>query len=115
MAYDEDNLYFAFKCFDREPDKIKASITARDNIRAEDFVCVNLDTYNDQQSLTAFYVNAFGIQMDSRYMNGNEDASIDYIWYSAGKLVLDGYVVEMQIPLKSIRYTNSNPVKCPFS
>ena len=52
--------------------------------------------------------------MDSRFMNKKEDTSIDYVWYSAGKLVLDGYTVEMQIPLKSIRYTNSNPVKMPI-
>lgn len=83
MAYDEDNLYFAFKCYDREPDKIKASITSRDNIGSEDWVCLNLDTYNDQQSITAFYVNPFGIQGDSRYMSGNEDPSIDYVWYSS--------------------------------
>jgi len=111
MAYDEDNLYFAFKCYDKEIDKIKSSITSRDNIRDEDWICVNLDTYNDQQSLTAFYVNPFGIQMDSRYMSGNEDTSIDYIWFSSGKIDSEGYTVEMQIPLKSIRYANSKPVK----
>ncbi|MCK7527725.1 MAG: hypothetical protein MZV64_63990 [Ignavibacteriales bacterium] len=33
MAYDAENLYFAFKCYDREPDKIKASVANRDTIR----------------------------------------------------------------------------------
>ena len=32
-AYDNENLYFAFRCFDSQADQIKASITARDNIR----------------------------------------------------------------------------------
>ncbi len=111
IAYDRDNLYFAFKCYDTEPNKIKASITARDNISDEDWVCVNLDTYNDQQSLSAFYVNPFGIQMDSRFMSGNEDASIDLVWYSSGKLNDEGYSVEIQIPLKSIRYSSGSPVE----
>lgn len=37
-AYDRENIYFAFRCFDSEPDKIKASVTSRDNIRPDDWV-----------------------------------------------------------------------------
>ena len=29
-AYDRENLYFALRCFDRQPDKIKASVSNRD-------------------------------------------------------------------------------------
>ena len=60
-AYDQENLYFAYRCFDKEPAKIKASITARDTIHQDDWVCLNLDTFNDQQSLYALYVNPLGI------------------------------------------------------
>ena len=109
-AYDSENLYFAFYCHDREPDKIKSSISSRDNIRPDDWVCINLDTFNDHQSLYAFYVNPFGIQTDSRFAAGQEDFSADYIWHSAGKLQDDGYTVEIQIPLKSIRYSEGDPV-----
>ena len=42
-AYDRENLYFAFRCFDSQPDKIKASVTARDKIRPDDWICLNLD------------------------------------------------------------------------
>ena len=31
-AYDCENLYFAYRCFDQEPSRIKTSITARDTI-----------------------------------------------------------------------------------
>jgi hypothetical protein len=51
MSYDEENLYFAFRCYDNEPDKIKVSVDARDKIRQDDWVCVNLDSYNDHQTL----------------------------------------------------------------
>ncbi|MFC2134127.1 DUF5916 domain-containing protein [Bacteroidota bacterium] len=111
MAYDKENLYYAYKCYDSEPDKIKASVTNRDNIRAEDWICINLDSFNDQQSLYAFYVNPLGIQADSRFAGGTEDTGIDFVWYSAGKIDDDGYTVEIQIPLKSIRYSNGNPVE----
>lgn len=104
MAYDAENLYFAFRCYDREPDKIKASLADRDTIRADDFICINLDSFNDRQSLYAFYVNPLGIQADSRFAGGTEDFSVDFVWASAGRLDPDGYSVEMAVPFKSIRY-----------
>ena len=109
-AYDSENLYFAFRCYDKNPDKIKNSMSSRDNIRNDDWVCINLDSFADQQSLYAFYVNPNGIQMDSRYAAGQEDFSADFVWYSAGKILPDGYSIEIDIPLKSIRYSNNNPV-----
>ncbi|HEX9009713.1 MAG TPA: carbohydrate binding family 9 domain-containing protein, partial [Holophagaceae bacterium] len=72
MAYDRDNLYFAFRCFDPHPEKIKASVAKRDDMVRDDFVCINLDTFNDQQSLYAFYVNPLGIQGDSRFASNKE-------------------------------------------
>ena len=111
MLYDEENIYFAFKCYDSEPDKIKASVNSRDNIRADDWVCINLDSFNDHQSLYAFYVNPHGIQMDSRFSSNQEDASVDFVWYSAGIPDSEGYTIEMQIPLKSIRFSSREPVE----
>lgn len=104
MAYDRDNIYFAFRCFDAEPDKIKAAVSRRDDVFNDDFVCINLDTFSDQQSLYAFYVNPLGIQGDSRFASNKEDFSVDMVWSSAGKIDTQGYAVEMRIPLKSIRY-----------
>lgn len=110
-AYDKENIYFAYQCFDKEPEKIKASLTNRDNIRPDDWICVNLDSFNDQQSLYAFYVNPFGIQMDSKSTGNSEDTGMDFIWHSGAKVNQDGYIVEVQIPLKSIRYADTNPVQ----
>lgn len=109
-GYDSQNLYFAFRCYDSEPDKIKTSINSRDNIRSDDWVCINLDSFFDQQSLYAFYVNPNGIQTDSRYAANIEDFSADFVWYSAGQVLSDGYSIEISIPLKSIRYADKDPV-----
>ncbi|HOW84648.1 MAG TPA: DUF5916 domain-containing protein [Candidatus Aminicenantes bacterium] len=111
MAYDAENLYFAFKCYDREPDKIKAAVAGRDTITSDDFICINLDSFNDQQSLYAFYVNPLGIQADSRYAGGTEDFSVDFVWTSAGRIDPDGYSVEMAVPFKSIRYAGKRKVE----
>ena len=76
MAYDSENLYFAFKCYDDDPDKIKASLSNRDNINKDDWICINLDSYNDHQALYALYVNPFGIQGDTRFAGGHEDPGV---------------------------------------
>jgi len=111
MAYDAENLYFAFRCHDRTPDRIKASMASRDTIMTDDFVCINLDSFNDQQALYAFYVNPLGIQGDSRFASNVEDFSADFVWSSAGRLNPDGYTVEMRIPFKSIRYAGKERVQ----
>ena len=111
MAYDAENLYFAFKCYDREPDKIKAAVASRDSIRSDDFICINLDTFNDQQALSAFYVNPLGIQTDSRWASGKEDFSADFVWESAGRIDADGYTIELRVPFKSIRYAGKKRVE----
>jgi len=110
MAYDGSSIYFAFEAYDPEPEKIKASITNRDNIHRDDWVAINLDSFNDQQSLYALYVNPFGIQADTRYAAGKEDGGFDMVWYSAGQIHDSGYTVEVQIPLKSIRYRGGDTV-----
>ncbi len=111
MAYDEAHIYFAFRCHDRSPERIKATMASRDTIMTDDFVCVNLDSFNDQQALYAFYVNPLGIQGDSRYASNNEDFSADFVWSSAGRLLDDGYAVEIAIPFKSIRYAGRERVE----
>lgn len=111
MAYDADNIYFAFKCYDREPDRIKAALAERDTVKSDDFICINLDTFNDRQALSAFYVNPLGIQSDSRFSAGQEDFSVDFIWESAGRIDADGYSVELRIPFKSMRYAGKKMVE----
>jgi len=110
-AYDRENLYFAFRCDDSEPSKIKASMAARDTINADDWICLNLDTFNDQQSLYGFYVNPLGIQADSRFEGNVEDFSADFVWFSAGRIDERGYTVEIRIPFKSLRYRRREPVE----
>ncbi len=97
-TYDSENLYFAFKCFDSEPDKIKATMSPRDKIFEDDWVCVNLDSFDDQQGLYTLYVNPFGIQQDARFGGGQEDPNFDMVWHSAGTIDDEGYMVEVQIP-----------------
>ena len=105
IAYDNSNLYVAVRCLDSEPDKIKASVTKRDNISTDDWVCIELDTLNTAQSNNFFMVNPLGIQADGMLnQNDEEDLSFDTVWFSKGTRNKNGYEVEIKIPFKSLRF-----------
>ena len=113
-AYDKRNLYFAFKCFDTEPHKIKTSIAQRDNISRDDQVGILLDASGNKQTSYEFYINPNGIQGDavnSAVSVDGPDKSPDFVWDSAGKITPEGYQVEVRIPLESIRYQAGKTVK----
>jgi hypothetical protein len=107
IAYDAENFYFAFRCYDNEPSKIKAAVSKRDNIWQDDLIFINLDTFNDNQSAFVFMLNPLGIQADGMLtVNGNVESSFDTVWYSKGRIDDQGWTVEARIPLQSIRFPN---------
>lgn len=107
MMEDGENFYFAFKASDPEPEKILAYIRDRDRIFQDDFVGVILDTFNDERRGFEFFVNALGSQGDLTRDDilNNEDSSWDTVWDSAGQVHEDGYVVEMAVPFRALRFS----------
>src|SRR6185369_13785831 len=65
VAYDERNIYFAFHCFDSEPDKIRTTLTRRDTAFNDDWIAVSLDSAATGQTAYHLFVNPSGIQMDA--------------------------------------------------
>jgi len=47
LAYDEGNVFVAFRAFDDEPEKIRARYRDHDHIGGDDWVGIVLDTFND--------------------------------------------------------------------
>ena len=112
IAYDDRNLYFAFHCFDNEPDKIRTTISRRDTIFNDDWVGFSLDSNGTGQTSYHLIVNPSGIQMDAlNTSSSGERWEADLVWDSAGKLTDDGYIVEIKLPLQSIRFGGGNDVK----
>ncbi|HEX7774506.1 MAG TPA: DUF5916 domain-containing protein [Pyrinomonadaceae bacterium] len=104
LGYDSKFLYLAFRAFD-EPDKVRATVAKRDDIFNDDYVGVLFDTFNDQRRAYELFFNAFGIQADGIYAEGKEeDFTVDIVMESKGQLTENGYVVEVAIPFKSLRY-----------
>ncbi|MGX5174172.1 DUF5916 domain-containing protein [Aliikangiella sp. IMCC44653] len=108
MMEDGENLYIAFKAFDPEPEKIRAYIRDQDAIFQDDFVGVILDTFNDERKGFEFFVNPMGSQGDLTRDDtlNNEDSSWNTVWDSAGQLSKDGYMVEMAIPFRALRFNS---------
>lgn len=117
FGYDDQNLYVAFKCMDKEPDQIRAKLVKREEIENSDTVILYLDTFNTRQRAFIFGATPYGIQFDGTkndesfdfHSNGQEgmDYSWDTLWYSKGKVYDWGYFVEMKIPFKSIRFPSN--------
>jgi hypothetical protein len=104
IGYDAKFLYFAFHCYD-EPDKVRATVAKRDNVFGEDNVRIFLDTFNDQRKAYVLGFNPLGVQQDGIMTEGSgTDFNVDIVMESKGRITSDGWVVEVAIPFKSLRY-----------
>ena len=112
ITYDKDYLYFAFRCLDPEPSKIKTSISRRDRLWNDDWVGLSLDSMGNAQSSYDMFVNPSGIQGDILTTStSGEQVEPDWVWDSAGKLTDEGYNVEIRVPFKSIRFKSGESVR----
>ncbi len=103
LGRDAKFIYVAFHCYD-EPDKVRATIAKRDNIFNDDYVGILFDTFNDGRKAYEFDFNPLGIQADGSWTDNGEDFNPDIVMESKGSVTSDGWVVEVAIPFKSLRY-----------
>jgi hypothetical protein len=110
VTFDELHVYFGFRAFDPEPDRIRARFSDRDEAWGDDWVGIVLDTFNDQRRAYELLCNPLGVQMDAL----NDDVLHDYddswnaTWESGGRITDGGYEVEMAVPYNQIRFQNTN-------
>jgi hypothetical protein len=106
IAYDDVNVYVAFRCYDDRPSEIRARFSDRDALFSDDWVGVVLDTFNDERRAFEFFANPLGVQADMLMddVSGNEDSNWNAIWESAGRITETGYEVEFLIPLTQLRF-----------
>ncbi|HXI19436.1 MAG TPA: DUF5916 domain-containing protein [Gemmatimonadales bacterium] len=112
--YAPDAIYFGVKAYDSLPQSIRATNADRDNLTADDQVTIYLDTFNDRRRAFFFTVNPLGAQEDGvrseggftagSLQGGTVDKNPDFLWQSRGRVTDSGYVVEIRVPFKSLRY-----------
>jgi hypothetical protein len=115
LWYAPEAIHIGIIAYDRQPGSIRATLTDRDNIDNDDRVVIYIDTFNDRRRAYFFGVNPFGIQEDGLraeggysaqrdMMAGLLDRSPDFLWESKGQRTDDGWVAEIRIPFKSLRW-----------
>src|SRR5690349_2172301 len=64
IGYDDRSFYAVFVC-EAPPGRLRARLSRREDIFADDLVGVFFDTYHDRQHGYEFFVNALGVQSDA--------------------------------------------------
>ena len=104
LSYDSKNLYVGWICKD-DPAEIRARVAPRKQISTDDYVSIQIDTFDDHKHAYVFNVNPYGIQSDSRFTDGiGADLSWEGLWYSEGRITANGYVVLITIPFRTLRF-----------
>jgi len=112
IVYDDRFLYFAFHCKDPEPDRVRSTLSRRDNLWNDDWVGMSLDSVGNGQSSYDMFVNAAGVQGDILTTpSAGENTAPDWVWDSAGRRTTEGYDVEVRLPLTSIRFKSGADVR----
>ena len=111
LAYDDKFLYAAFQFDDPDPKSIRAPYGDRDNVPSyTDYGGIIVDSQNDGRTAQMFLANARGIQYDALSNDASgEDSSPDFFWDSAARITDKGWVLEIRVPLSSLRYVDPNP------
>lgn len=107
IVYDENYVYVAIKAFDSNPEEIIQRVTRRDDIDG-DYVGVQFDSYNDEQTAYCFNVSASGSKQDI-FISGDgntHDESYNPIWWVATAIDTDGWMAELKIPFSQFRFVN---------
>ncbi len=105
ILYDDQNIYIGIKCYDSEPEKIRAILGRRDDFTSGDVAGVALDTYYDKRTAFEFNVSAAGQKIDLMHLGA-------YLWDTNWDAVWDGktyigdslWSVEIRIPFSQLRF-----------
>jgi hypothetical protein len=107
VLYTPSTLYFGILCRDRTPKAIVSTRLTRDaDIESDDAVMVVLDPFFDQRNGFFFAVNPAGARVDGQISNNSEHLSTDWdgIWEASSRVTADGWVAEIAIPFKTLRF-----------
>ena len=108
IAYDRDNLYFAFKFYDKDPQLIRAKNLERGGRNdRDDHAYIALDTYMDKRNAYLFEMNALGTQDDATITDEGltiDSFSWDAVFRSETVIDDDGWTMEVSIPFRQLRF-----------
>jgi hypothetical protein len=109
VMYDQDNLYFAINA-KQAGDQIIISELKKDfNVNNGDSVQIALDTFHDERNAYLFSINPAGAKWDAQMSNEGRETnqSWDGVWYVRSRITEDGWIAEVAIPFKTLKFPNA--------
>jgi hypothetical protein len=107
VLFDDDNIYITCRCRDAHPETIEEKDMRRDsaNQRYTDSFGVMLDTFNDKRNGYIFTITPSGGFTDALVTDErNFNPDWNTVWNNKAMRSEDGWIAEMAIPFKSLRY-----------
>jgi hypothetical protein len=111
FAFNRDHLYMGVICFDSEPDKLQGNTSKRDEfLSADDRFMWTMDTFLNQQTGYFFEMNPAGLMADALMgPGGTSNREWDGIWNARVRQSEIGWVIEIDIPFRSIAFDPNAP------
>ncbi len=105
IMYDDNNLYVAFRCFDRDPEGIIRRLSRRD-VFDGDWVEINIDSNRDLRTAFSFTISAAGVKGDEFITSDGAfwDVTWNPIWYAKTQVDAEGWTAEIRIPFSQLRF-----------
>jgi len=106
VLYNQNNLFVAIVCNDKEPEKIRDIFDRRDVISG-DMTGIAIDSYYDKRTAFEFNLSAAGQKMDLKHLGDYQfDINWNAVWDGTTSRNDTAWIAEMKIPFSQIRYSN---------
>ena len=107
ILFDDDNIYLSARCWDSQPERMVADEMTRDAraIWRNELLSVIFDTFHDGRNGMNFSTNPLGGLMDN-LVTDESAVNLDWntVWDAQTSFFDQGWIVEMMIPFKSLRF-----------
>lgn len=111
VVFNRDHLYIGATLYDSEPDKLLGNTSKRDEfLSADDRFMWTMDTFLNQQTGYFFEMNPAGLMADAlKAPSGTNQREWDGIWNAKVRKSDIGWVVEIDLPFRSLAFDPNAP------
>ncbi len=119
IFFDDRNFYVSVRCWDSHPERMIANEMRRDhnNIFRNESIVLVLDTDYDRRNGFYFATNPLGALRDQSVGDEGQNNNADWntVWDVGASMDDRGWVFEMAVPFKSLRFKNIGPQVWSFN
>jgi hypothetical protein len=109
VMYTRDALYVAVHSYDDPANIVNKVMRQGSLVGGDDAIFIVVDPSGERRSGYSFVTNVNGIRSDGLYISPSlKDLNWNGIWDTAGQIVEDGWIVEVEIPFKTMNIDPDN-------